>query len=111
MDDDIKTLAEENGLSFGVLDKAREHARTAAQGKYEGVVTNHKKKYPYESRYGHLWMDVIDASGNMMKWINIHDLVTHMAVETDELMIGTKFQGKGFFKHDAMSLMTAKCSS
>ena len=56
-------------------------------------------------------MDVIDASGNMMKWINIRDLVTHMAVETDEVMIGTKFQGKGLFKHDAMSLMTAKGST
>ena len=30
LDDDIETLAEENGLSFGVLEKAREHARTAA---------------------------------------------------------------------------------
>ena len=40
-------------------------------------------------------MDVIDAPGNMMKWINIRDLVTHMAMETDKVMIGTKFQGKG----------------
>ena len=55
-------------------------------------------------------MDVIDASGNMMKWINIRVLVMHMAVETNECMVGTKFRGKGLFKHDAMSLMTAKGS-
>ena len=30
-----------------------------------------------------------------------------MAVETDEVMKGTQFEGKGLFKHDAMSLMTA----
>ena len=41
--DDIKTLAEENGLLFGVLHQAREQARTAASGEYEGVVTDHKK--------------------------------------------------------------------
>ena len=43
-DDDIETLAAEDGLKLGVLEKAREHARTAARGKYEGVVTDHKKK-------------------------------------------------------------------
>ena len=50
LDDDIETLAEENGLSFGVLDKAREHARIAARRKYEGVVTDHKKIKIHMSR-------------------------------------------------------------
>ena len=43
----------------------------------------------------------------MRKYINICNLVMHMALETDEMMKGTQFKGKGMFKHDALSLMTA----
>ena len=53
---------------------------------------------------------MIDASTAMRKWISIRNLVIHMAVETDEMMKGTKFEGKGLFKHDALSLMTAKAT-
>ena len=42
----------------------------------------------------------------MKKFINIRDLVIHMAL--DRLMLGTKYEGKAMFKHDALSLVTAK---
>ena len=51
---------------------------------------------------------MIDAFTAMRKWINIRELVLHMTVETDEMMKGTQLEGKGLFKHDALSLMTAK---
>ena len=38
LDEDIKTLAEVNGLSAGILKTARAQARAAAAGKCEGVV-------------------------------------------------------------------------
>ena len=44
----------------------------------------------------------------MRKYINLCNLVMHMALETDEVMKGTQFEGKGMFKHDALLLMTAK---
>jgi len=31
-----------------------------------------------------------------------------MALESDRLMLGTKYEGKAMFKHDALSLMTAR---
>ena len=43
----------------------------------------------------------------MKKFINIRYLVIHMALESDRLMLGTKYEGKAMFKHDALSLMTA----
>ena len=52
-------------------------------------------------------MEEIDKSTAMQKWNNIYNLVMHMAVETNEVMKGTRFEGKGLFKHDALLLMTA----
>ena len=52
-------------------------------------------------------MENIDKSTIMRKWISIRNLVMHMALETDEVMKGTQFEGKGMFKHDALLLMTA----
>ena len=108
-DKKIKTLAKSNGLSVGFLEKARDEAKTAKPGKFKSKRIDHKKKpNPYKSLYGDDWMKVIDASTNMKKWINIRQLVLHMAKESDRLMEGTQFEGKAMFKHDALSLMTAK---
>ena len=108
LDEDIETLSEVNGLSVGILQTARLQARTAVAGKYRGSVIDHKKsKNPYKSLYGDRWMEEIDKSTYMRKYINIRTLVMHMALETDEVMKGTQFEGKGMFKHDALSLMTA----
>jgi len=83
-------------------------ARTAVAGKYRGSVIDHKKsKNPYKSLYGDRWMEEIDKLTYMRKYINIRNFVMHMALERDEVMKGTQFEGKGMFKHDALSLMTA----
>ena len=108
LDKDIKTLAKVNGLSVGILQTGRSQARTAVAGVYRGVVIDHKKsKNPYKLLYGDRWMEEIDNSTFMQKWINICNLVMHMTVETYKVMKGTRFEGKGMFKHDALLLMTA----
>ena len=43
---------------------------------------------------------MVHASMAMRKWISIRELVMHMAEETDEMMKGTQFEGRGLFnKH------------
>ena len=46
----------------------------------------------------------------MKKNLSIRKLVRHMAVESDRLMVGTRHEGKALFKHDALSLMTARAT-
>ena len=97
------------GSNIGLLEKARDEAKTAKPGKFKSKNANHKKKAnTYKSLYKEDWIKVIDASTNMKKWISIRELVLHMAKESDRLMEGTQFEGKAIFKHDARSLVTAK---
>jgi hypothetical protein len=108
LDADIEPLAKMKGLSFGLFETAHEQARTAAAGKYKGVVIDHKKsKTPYELLHGDCCMEVIDASPAVRTWTNIHNLRMHMAVETDEVMKGIMFEGKVLFKRNTLFLMTA----
>lgn len=110
-DEDLQLLAEMNSLSYPLLDRARTQVKTAKSGKYRGKIINHKNHPdPYRSRYPDNYIEMVDASTAMRKWISIRELVLHMAVETDEMMKGTQFEGKGLFKHDALSLMTAKAT-
>ena len=44
----------------------------------------------------------------MQPYICITDLVNHMITATEKVKKGTKYEGKGLFFHDALSLMTAK---
>ena len=67
-DKKIETLAESRGLSVGLLEKARDEAKTAKPGKFKSKIVNHKKKAnPYKSLYKEDWIKFIDASTNMKK--------------------------------------------
>ena len=76
LDKDIETLSKVNSLSIGILQTARLQARTAAVGRYRGSVIDHKKKSknPYKSLYGDRWMEEINKSMYMRRYINICNL-------------------------------------
>ena len=48
------------------------------------------------------------AAGKQQPGDAVRDMVTHIVVETRQALVGTKWEGKGRFYHDALSLMTAK---
>lgn len=71
------------------------------------VIDYRKFDNPYLAKYGHReWEKKIRIA--LPKFIPISDLIHHMAVQTSKLMKGTKYEGKGFFVHDALSQLTEK---
>ena len=67
-DDDLKMLAEVNGLGYALPLKAHAQAKTATAGKYKGVIIDHRTSdNPYKSRYPDRWMEMMDASTAMRK--------------------------------------------
>ena len=69
---------------------------------------DHKKAAnPFKSRYGDKWYEVIKNTTYMSNYVSVHDLLIHIAVETDEMMEGTRHEKKGLLKHDPMTLITA----
>ena len=108
LDEDIASLAERDGLTVNLLKKARDEATTAAPGKFNNVVVDHKKAAnPYESLYGENWKQEINETTYMKNFVDVRDLAMRMAVETDRLMEGTVHEDRGIFKHDALILLTA----
>jgi hypothetical protein len=73
------------------------------------VFKDHKKdNNPYLSRYGPIWKDAIRRCASMAGSISVTKMIWHMKDETDRVMEGTKYEGKGQFYHDALTLMTFK---
>jgi hypothetical protein len=104
----ISVLAKTNGLTMDCLQEWRAEAKTARRGKYKERVKDHRKmENPYESLYGDGWEIVLSRTTYMKKFLSVRDMVRHMAVESDLLMVGTQHEGKALFKHDALVLMTA----
>ena len=62
---------------------------------------------PFKSRYGDNWYDATKKTTYMSNNVNVHNLLIHIAVETAEMMKGTRHEKKGLFKHDPMTLITA----
>ena len=64
---------------------------------------------PYQSKFGEdEWENKMRKSAVLRKYLPVSDLITHMAKCTSDVMIGTKFEGRGYFYHDALSQSTEK---
>jgi hypothetical protein len=90
------------------LKKWREAAEKANTGSVPSRVSmDHRKEdNPYLSRYGTTWKDKIRKCSAMAGCICVTKMLWHMKDETDRVMKGTKYEGKGQFYHDALTLMT-----
>ena len=107
-DKTIAVMTKTIGLSVFGLQKFCAQAKMAGAGAYQDVASDHKKEVnPYESLYKDNWEGDINRTTYMQKISDVRDLVRHIAVETDRVMEGTQYEGKGLFKHNALSLMTA----
>ena len=58
--------------------------------------------------YGDDWELVLNGTTYMEKNLCIRNMLRHMAVESDRLMVGTCHEGKVLFKHGALVLVSAK---
>jgi hypothetical protein len=97
---------------FRVSEKAIKKWAAAAENAHEGsassrVHVDHRRETnPYLSRYGSdYWMDEILKCSAMSGFICTTKMVSHMKKETDIVMEGTSYDGKGQFYHDAMTLV------
>ena len=54
------------------------------------------------------WLEVIKKTTNMMQFVSVRDFAMHMSVRSDEMVVGTAHEGKAVWKHDALTLLTAK---
>lgn len=64
---------------------------------------------PYKGRYGDEWeKEVKQKLRTSQKIIPISDLIEYMIEQTDELMKGTQYEGKGLFYHDALNQLCCK---
>ena len=50
---------------------------------------------------------MIKKTTYMSNYVSVHDLLIQIAVETNEMMKGTRHEKKGLFKRDPMTLITA----
>ena len=109
LDEEIDSLAERKGLTIYLLTTARGEANTAAPGKFESVVKDHKlAANPYHLLYEDDWESVINETTYMKNFVSIRDFAMHMTVESNRLMEGTMHEGEALFKRDALSLLTAE---
>ena len=92
--------------------RLRELIRTAKQSKPGAcpytIQDLWKEDNPYEARYGENWLLKSKKVQLMQPYMCITDLINHMVSATTKVMKGTKYEGKGLFFHDALSLITAK---
>jgi hypothetical protein len=95
------------------LKKWQESAEQASEGSAPLRVTkDHKKdENPYLSRYGcDWWMEEIRKCTAMSSSIFVIQMIHHMVDKIERIMKGTKYEGKGRFYHDALTLMTCNKS-
>jgi hypothetical protein len=85
----------------------------AAEKTHEGSVTpcvhmDHRiETNPYLSRYGSDYsMDEIRKCSAMSGFICVNKMVHRMKKDTERVINGTSYEGKGQFYHDALTLMT-----
>ena len=96
-------MAKTRGLSVVGLQKFLAQAKTAGAGAYQDMTIDHKKEVnPYKSLYKDDWEGEINRTMYTQNFSNVRDLVRHIAVETDRVMEGTQYEGKGLFKHKTL---------
>ena len=74
---------------------------------YEKI--DHRKALnPFLSKYGNEWEDKISKKPALRLVRPVTDLIRHMAIMTNNALMGTKYEGKGLFFHDALSQLTER---
>ena len=68
-----------------------------------GKIDHRKTSNPYKSRYGDSWLQKLKQSSHLSNVCDVRDLVEYIVGET-------KHAGKKYFYHDALSLLTSKCT-
>ena len=98
-----------DGLSSRMLISLQSACAFAKVGKWPGLIVNHKlADDPYLSQYGQdaeIWLA---ASQTMSSSICITSLVEHIMTASAKVMAGTKHEQDWYFRHDALSQLTAK---
>ena len=97
-----------NGLTISFLRNLVDQCRDAAEGAAPEKVDHRKAINPYESRFGTKWMNKIQQSAHMKKYVSIRSLVLHMYTATKQAFSGTQHENDFLFYHDALSLMTSR---
>ena len=109
---DVEIPSHMNDLSYNMKMKLVNIAEEAEEGSCPHVTIDHRKtENPYKSRYGDKWEEEIENVTELNKYVPVSKLVEYMVRETDKLMEGTKFEGKGLFYHDPLSQLTAKSTT
>ena len=93
-----------NGLTISFLRNLVDQCRDAAEGAAPEKVDHRKAINPYESRFGSEWMNKIQQSAHMKKYMSICSLVLHMYTATNQAFSGTQHENNFLFYHDALSL-------
>ncbi len=111
-DTDIPELATTSKLSTKKITTLRSKAvELSSPGDCPHQTTDHRKAAnPYASRYGERWEEEIKKSVTLSRYASIKDLVLHIHNESRRVMQGTKYEGKYYFYHDALTQLTdTKC--
>lgn len=95
------------GVNVAIL---RANAACALPGSFPSArVVDHKlADNPYESLYGASWRDEIAKTTNLIGFVCITALITHIVIESAKLFVGTVHEHDWVFYHDALSQLTSQ---
>ena len=106
--EDIAISRKDTNLTITKLTKLKETSEKSQSGACSHVVVDYTKmENPYEARFGENWIDKIKKVQLLPPYVCVTCLVEHLVNATKKVMCGTLYEGKEFFSHDALSLMTA----
>ena len=108
---DIEMITNDANLTTNKLLKLQDNVAESEPGQCPYLPVEYRQdENPYKARFGENWKEEIGKVQLMSSYKCITDLINHLVLATDEVMRGTKYEGKGLFFHDALSLLTAKDS-
>ena len=106
---DVGTMTNNSILTQQRLRALIQTAKQSKQGVCPYAIQDFRKEDNLcEARFGENWLLELKKVQLMQPYKCITDLINHMVSATQKVMEGTKYEGKGLFFHDALSLMTAK---
>lgn len=106
---DLRATTEERIARVNVA-TLRANAACALPGSFPSArVVDHKlADNPYESLYGASWRDEIAKTTNLIGFVCITALITHIVIESAKLFVGTVHEHDWVFYHDALSQLTSQ---
>ena len=106
---DVKSMMNDPNLTEqklkGLVNTARQSKKGACPYQIRDL---QKEDNPYMARFGENWLNEMKKVQFMQPYICVTELINHMVSATTKVMKGTKYEGKGLFFHDTLSLITAK---